>query len=39
MMIQTQQLTKTYNDHPVVDELTLEVRKGEIFGLCFGTRS
>lgn len=33
MMIQTQQLTKTYNDHPVIDELTLEVREGEIFGL------
>ena len=33
MMIRTQQLSKTYNDHRVVDDLTLEIQKGEIFGL------
>jgi ABC-type multidrug transport system ATPase subunit len=33
MMIQTQQLNKTYNDHRVVDDLTLEIQEGEIFGL------
>ncbi|RLA72088.1 MAG: hypothetical protein DRG24_03935 [Epsilonproteobacteria bacterium] len=33
MMIQTDKLTKSYHRHCVVDALTLQVPKGQIFGL------
>jgi ABC-2 type transport system ATP-binding protein len=32
-VLQTQNLTKKYNGLTAVDDLTLEVRQGEIFGL------
>src|ERR1700730_4774157 len=33
MLLRTEQLTKVYNGHRALDELSLEIQPGEVFGL------